>query len=138
LTDASQELIASLFAALQSNTDLTNALGGTKIFDKLPERVAYPYVVIGRTSASDWSTATEDGAAITFFIHCWSETGQRSEVATLQQLIDSAIGSDLPPMEDHTLIHLRRQITEVQRDYARGLVHGLMRYRAVLEPKVAP
>ena len=58
MKDPSDDLVTSLFDALQSNPELTDALGGTKIFDKLPERIAYPYVVIGRTSTADWSTAT--------------------------------------------------------------------------------
>ena len=138
MKSASEDLIVAVFSALQTSDDLTNVLGGAKIFDQLPERVAYPYVVIGRTSATDWSTATEDGEAITFFIHCWSDAPGRSEISSLQHSIETVLDAGLPALADHDLIQLRRQISEIQRDYARGLVHGLMRYRAVLEPKPAP
>ena len=135
MKEASEELVTALFKALNASGELEAALGGSKIFDKLPERVAYPYIVIGRTSTSDWSTATEAGSAITIFIHCWSKAANRSEISTLQRLIEDTLGDGLPAMEDHHLIQLRRQLAETQRDHARGLVHGLMRYRAVLEPK---
>ena len=137
MKDPSDDLVTSLFEALRSSTELTDALGGSKVFDKLPERVAYPYVVIGRTSTADWSTATEEGVAITFFIHCWSQAAKRGALSDLQQIIDTTIAAGLPPLQDHELIQIRRQISEIQRDHARDLVHGLMRYRAILEPKPA-
>lgn len=135
MKDPSDDLVTRLFEALRSSSELSDALGGTKIFDKLPESVAYPYVVIGRTSTADWSTATEEGVAITFFIHSWSQAARRGETAELQQKIDTIISDGLPDLRDHELIQIRRQIAEIQRDYGRDLVHGLMRYRAVLEPK---
>ena len=137
MKDPTDDLLTSLFATLQADVDLSEALGGPKIFDRLPEQVAYPYVVIGRTSTADWSTATEEGAAITFFIHCWSQSAKRGEVAALQQLIHANIDAGLPDLQDHELIQIRRQISEIQRDYGRGLVHGLMRYRAIVEPQPA-
>ena len=40
MNDPTDDLLTSLFAALQADADLSEALGGPKIFDRLPEQVA--------------------------------------------------------------------------------------------------
>ncbi len=134
MSDACQELIASLFEALSTNSELTVLLGGAKIYDRVPERVELPYIVIGRTSMSDYSTATEEAVAIVLFIHCWSQSADRREVHAIQQQIAAALTGQLPAMPGHVLVHLRNQFSETQRDHVRGTMHGLMRFRAVIEP----
>ncbi len=135
MSDACQELISSIFKALTDSTELGALLGGAKIFDRVPERVDFPYVVIGRTSSTDYSTASEDGLAVIVFIHCWSQSAARQEIHAIQQHIETELTQKMPAMAANNLIHLRKQYSETQRDHARGLMHGLMRFRAVLEPQ---
>ena len=134
MSDACQELIAGLFEVLTTDAELQTLLGGAKVFDRVPERVAFPYVVIGRTSTTDYSTSTEDGVAIILFIHCWSQAAGREEVHAIQQRIEAVLEASPPGLAAHHLINLRNQFSEVQRDHGRGIMHGLTRYRAVLEP----
>lgn len=138
MSDACQELITSLFEALTDSSELTSLLGGVKIFDRVPDRAGFPYVVIGRTSTTDYSTASEDGVAIVLFIHCWSKSADRREIHAVQQQIDAVLTGPLPAMATHNLIHLRNQFSETQRDHVRRVMHGLTRFRAVLEPKTNP
>ncbi|MEP1206725.1 MAG: DUF3168 domain-containing protein [Rhizobiaceae bacterium] len=135
MSDACQELITGLFETLTGSTELTNLLGAAKIFDRVPDRVESPYVVIGRTTTTDYSTASEDGVAIVFFVHCWSQSADRGEIHAIQQLISTLLTDQPPVLATHNLIHLRNQFSEVQRDHLRGLMHGLTRFRAVVEPK---
>ena len=79
MSDASRDLIQAVFSALSSDPDLTAALGAAKIFDQIPERSALPYVVLGRVTTTDWSTATEDGDAVEFSLHIWSQAKGRAE-----------------------------------------------------------
>lgn len=136
MSDSGQQLIGILFQALLGDAELASLTGGPKVFDRVPEKAAYPYVVVGRTSVSDWSTATEDGAAIVVLIHTWSGTSDRTQSHAIQQRIDTILTGELPPMAGYTLVQLRNQLTETWRDHTDGHLHGLMRFRALVEPAI--
>ena len=133
MSDPSQELIAGLFQALLNDVELAALLGAPKVFDRVPERCVFPYVVVGRTSVTDWSTATEGGTAIVVLIHTWSDTTDRAQSHGIQQRIDAILTGTLPPMANHTLVQLRNQLTETWRDHNDGHLHGVMRFRALVE-----
>jgi len=134
MTSANQQLQTSLFKTLAADADLQTALGGDKIFENVPERSSFPYIVLGRQVVSDWSTATEDGVAIVFFIHIWSRSTDRDECNALQEAVQKTLTGELDAMDDHKLIHLRFQLAETRRDRTNGHLHCVMRFRAVIEP----
>ncbi len=133
--DATIDLRHALFTALSADTELVAQLGGPKVFDKVPERVSPPYVVVGRSASSDWSTATEDGEAIVFFVHTWSKSANRNESHDLQAHVKRIMAANLPALDDHHLVNLCFQLAETRRDRAEGYLHGVLRFRAVTEPR---
>lgn len=134
MTDATDELQKYVFQVLSSDEELTSALGGPKIFDHVPERVSHPYVVLGRSIASDWSTSTEDGIALVFFIHIWSRSKGRAEINLLQSRVRNVLNAPPKTIGDQSLIGLNFQLVETRRDRSNGNLHGVLRFRAVLEP----
>ncbi len=134
MSDASRDLIQAVFSALSSDPDLTAALGAAKIFDQIPERSALPYVVLGLVTTTDWSTATEDGDAVEFSLHIWSQAKGRAEVMHIQSGIEKVLKAESFSLQDHRLIQLRNQFSETRRDGATGNLHGLLRFRATVEP----
>ena len=50
----------AIFAALSASSDL-QALIGNRLLDYVPRDSAFPYVVLGDGSETDWSTSTERG-----------------------------------------------------------------------------
>lgn len=71
-----------------------------KVFDDMPEREPYPYVVMGEMTAGDWSDKFTPGQEVSSTIHIWSQYKGRKEVdemadAVLQALTRRAL--DLSP-----------------------------------------
>lgn len=122
------------FQALSADPALTTLLGADRIFDRVPERVRPPYVVLGQSMVSDWSTATEDGEAIVFFIHVWSKSSDRDQCHAAQQEVKRVLESGLS-LPATNLVALRFQLTDTRRDRPSGYLHGVMRFRAVIEPQ---
>ncbi len=133
MTAAILDVQKAIFKALTADSELVDALGGQKIFDKMPERVDAPYVVIGRSTASDWSTATDEGEAVTLFIHVWSQSGSRAECHTLQQHLKRILHDQAQALDAHHLVAMRLQFSETRRDRKSEHLHGVMRFRGVTE-----
>ena len=130
------ELQKAIYGALNANAALIVALSGSKIFDHHPEKVAFPYLVLGRATNTDWSTSSEEGIEHLITIHSWSKKTGRSETWQLQQLIKSSLHDVDLLAQDHFIINLRLEFSEARRDAASGRMHGIMRFRAVTEPKI--
>lgn len=133
MTSALSALQRSIFTVLSQDNDLANVLGSAKIFDRVPERVEPPYVVLGRSMVSDWSTSTDTGEAIVFFIHVWSQANSRTECNSIQAHIKRILAANIPPLDSQTLVALRFQLAENRRDRLTEHIHGVMRFRAVIE-----
>ncbi len=133
---ATLDLQQTIFKALVADLDLIAELDGQKIFDQMPERVAPPYIVVGRTTTSDWSTSTESGEAVTVFIHVWSDQGSRTQCYELQAHLKRILHDKSQSLDSHHLIALRLQFSETRRDRKSEHLHGVMRFRGVTEVAV--
>jgi len=136
MTAAIAELQQAIFKTLVEDEDLIGKLGGVKIYDQVPERVALPYIVIGRTTSNDWSTSTEDGEAVTLFIHVWSRSGARTQCHELQQHLKRILHDTSQTLESNHLVALRLVFSETRRDQVSEHLHGVMRFRGVTEVSV--
>ena len=125
----------AIYEALIANGDLITLLGGTKIFDHHPERVAFPYIVLGQATSTDWSTSTEDGTEHLITVHIWSRRSGREEVYDIQRQVGVSLHDAQFSGQDHHIINLRFAFSETRRDANSGRLHGVMRFRAVTEPK---
>ncbi len=131
----SADLQKAVYGALAANTTLITALGGTKIFDHIPQKAAFPYLVIGQATDRDWSTSSEDGSEHRMTIHIWSGKSDRQEVYQLQQLVRLDLHDAQLSAQDHHLVNLRHEFSEVRADPRSDALHGIMRFRAITEPK---
>ncbi|MDD9910841.1 MAG: DUF3168 domain-containing protein [Ahrensia sp.] len=134
MSAASTALQRALFQALSHDGELLTALGSAKIYDRVPERVSAPYIVLGRSTVSDWSTSTEDGETIVFFVHVWSRANSRHECNSLQDLVRRVLTDDVALTNPHELVALRFQLAETRRDHETDHVHAVMRFTATIEP----
>ncbi|MEM8749414.1 MAG: DUF3168 domain-containing protein [Pseudomonadota bacterium] len=134
MTNAVSQLRQAIAKALIADTTLTEIVGTNKVFDTVPERVAPPYVVVGRTTTSDWSTATEGGEAITLFIHTWSRASNSEENDRMQEAIKQSLSAIQPALDGHHLVNLRFEYAETRRDRVSAYLHGVARFRGVTEP----
>ncbi len=126
MTDAVQKLQAAAIAALQAHPALALALSG--VYDGPPARVAYPYVSVGDSLSSDWSTKTATGREIRLALTVWDDGEEPTRLHTLIGHVEDAIAGvarDVPGWRIASLVFLRSLIT---RDAA-GPWAGLVEYR---------
>jgi len=129
------DLQKAIYGALSSSAELVTVLGGTKIHDHNPDKAELPYIVLGLATSTDWSTASEDGKQHDVSIHVWSKLFARKEIQQIQQLVYEALHDQNLAAQDHVIINLRQQFSDMRWDEKSGHMHGISRFRAITEPK---
>lgn len=132
---AAIELQKAIFAALKEHVGLA-AKVGDRIHDLTPGEVQFPYVTFGQTSFYDWSTGTEIGTEHLFTLHVWSKVRGKSETVEIMGLMQDCLHNAQLVMNGHHLVNLTQEYAEARLDEELLLYRGLIRYRAVTEPKV--
>lgn len=127
------ELQKAIFGALAGNSALA-ALVGPRILDHAPANVAFPYVTFGRTGVYDWSTGTENGAEQLFTLHVWSKGRGKKEVLEIMDLARQSLHDAPLDLDGYRLVNLRLEFSEARYDDRNEAHHGLLRFRAVVEP----
>src|ERR1041384_5327301 len=103
----------AVYAALASNADLQALIGfPPRLFDYMPRESAFPYLVLGDETCSDWSTATELGSEHLFTVHAWSRNAGHREAKQIADIIRTALHNASLPVTDCTLIDLRHLATD--------------------------
>ncbi len=122
----------AVFAALLSDAAVASAIDD-RLYDAPPREPAFPYVTIGETRVSDWSTGTEDGAEHRLSLAVWSrERGKRQSYEIMDAI--EAVLHDAPLVLDgHALVNLRFEFAEVGRERDGITWRATMRFRAVTE-----
>jgi hypothetical protein len=124
----------SVFAALDGDAALTALIGAGRIFDDVPQGTTLPYVTLGRATAQDWSTGSEDGTEHVFTVHVWSGARGKQQAHEVLGAVRAALHGQPLAVAGHNLINLRHEHTEVRPDPDGETIHGLARFRAVTEP----
>lgn len=134
MTAAAIEVQKAVFAALQGDAALAAALGGARVYDHAPAHAPFPYITFGRSSSSDWSTASEDGAEHVFSVHVWSRARGKSEVAAIMERVRERLHDADLALAGHVLVNLRHAFDDIRYDDDHDVYHGAMQFRAVTEP----
>jgi len=134
MTSPAIELQRAIHAGLAGNAALVTRLGGAKIYDATPPNAQFPYITFGRTSMFDWSTGTEIGSEQLFTIHVWSKARGKAEALEIMEMIGAVMQSENLALETQALVNLTREFSEARYDEDLSIHHGMIRYRAVMEP----
>jgi hypothetical protein len=134
MASAGWNLQKAVYAALVGDATLTALLGGPKIYDAAPQNAAFSYVVIDQMRVADWSTGTESGAEHMLTLHVWSRHAGKKEAYEIADGVRAVLDGVLLGLEDHRLINLRHQYSELKPDEDGETYHGVIRLRAVTEP----
>jgi Protein of unknown function (DUF3168) len=134
MASAGWDLQKAVYAALAADATLTTLLDGPAIYDAAPQDAAFPFVVIDQTQIRDWSTGTEPGAEHMLMLHVWSRYAGKRAAYAVADAIRAALDGALLSLDDHRLINLRHQYSELKRDEDGETQHGVLRFRAVTEP----
>lgn len=133
---ASWALQQAIFATLCSSDEIKDVAGDPpRIFDTPPRGTAFPYIVIGDDTESDWSTATESGSEHSVVIHIWSRADSHKEAKLVSDAVrDTLDGAELN-VTGQALIDIRYLETGFTREADGETIHAVLRFRAVLEPQ---
>jgi len=133
-TAAAAALRAAIHDALTSDAALVALLGGPKIYDEPPRAAAFPYVTLGETRISDFSTGDGEGAEHQLTLHAWSRQGGHREAHLIAGALLTALDDAPLTLTDHTLVNFRFAVADVRREADGRTYHALVRFRAVTEP----
>jgi hypothetical protein len=134
MTAASVALRAAIVAALGADAPLTSLLGGAKIYDQPPASAAFPYVTLGESRVSDYSTGDAPGEEHAVTLHGWSRQGGHKEAHSIAGALLQALDDAPLTLADHTLVNFRFAVADVRRESDGRTYHALVRFRAVTEP----
>ena len=135
MSSISFSLQQAIFAALSSSSDLQALIGNSpRLFDYVPRDSAFPYVVLGDGSETDWSTSTEDGTEHQLTIHAWSRSTGHKEAKTIAEIIRSALNNAALSITGATLIDIRHLATDFSRESDGQTFRARLTFRAVTEP----
>jgi hypothetical protein len=133
-TAASAALRAAVHDALAADSALTSLLGGPKVFDEPPRSAAFPYVTLGETRITDFSSGDERGEEHQLMLHAWSRQGGHKEAHLIAGALLEALDDAPLALADHRLINFRFAVADVRREPDGRTYHALVRFRAVTEP----
>ena len=128
------DLQKAAYAALAADAPLAGLIGADAIYDHVPQRAAFPYVVIDQTRINDWSTGTERGSEHLLTLHVWSRYEGKRETYAIADAIRAVFEDTDLPLDDNRLINLTHQYSDLKRDPDGETYHGVLRFRAVTEP----
>jgi hypothetical protein len=133
-TAASAALRAAVHDALAADAALNALLGGPKIYDEPPRAAVFPYVTLGETRVTDFSTGTEQGEEHQLTLHAWSRQGGHHEAHLITGALLQALDDADLALAGHTLVNFRFAVADVRREADGRTYHALVRFRAVTEP----
>jgi hypothetical protein len=134
MSSASAALRAAIHDALVADGAVNAVLGGPKIYDEPPRTAAFPYVTLGETRVTDFSTGTEPGQEHQITLHAWSRQGGHREAHMISGALLQALDDAPLSLADHRLVNLRFATADVRREADGRTYHALVRFRAMTEP----
>ena len=108
-------------------------LGGSYVYDFVPQRAAYPFVSLGNVVSRDWSTSSERGDEHALTLHIWSKARGKKQCHLIVSSVRRVLHDVELSVEDHSLVNLRHEFSDVRLDPDGETFHGIVRFRAVTE-----
>ena len=125
----------SIFATLGADLTIASLLGAPRIYDQVPQPATYPYISFGQSTTRDADTGTDTSDEHLLTLHIWSRAEGRRETHLLIDAVRAALHDKPLSLAGHRLINLRHDFSEARRDPDGDTLHGIVRLRAVTEPK---
>lgn len=105
----------------------------TGVFDRSPQGQDYPFVTIGESTVSDWSTKTTNGTEQRVSVHIWAREGGRKQAEVVAEKIHSLLHMGTMAVDGQTLVLMRFLSSAISLENDGYTYQGIMRFRALLE-----
>jgi hypothetical protein len=116
---------------------LTAYPGMPAVYDDVPTNAEYPYVALGEDTHIPFDTDDSLGAESTLTIHVWSRYRGKKEAKDIQALVYAALTRQALYVEDHDLITIEFEYSDVTLDPDGITRHGVQRLRSLCEQSVS-
>lgn len=121
-------------------TRLNSQLGGTPVYDFVPQGSGYPFVVIGESTALNWDTKTIEGQEFTVTIHAFDKAAGKKSVQTIMQSVYTALHRQEAniTVSGYTLVLIECDFHQAFQDPSPEgdtdhYFHGIQRYRCIVQ-----
>jgi len=104
------------------------------VFDDMPEKEVFPYVVMGEVTARDWSDKFESGQEVYSTLHIWSQYAGRKEADEMADSILQALTlSPLDLLPNFRAVLDRFDSYDLIIDIDGKTRHGIIKMRYLIE-----
>lgn len=129
--DSALSLQIAHIAALKADATLVSFVG-TKVYDYVPEKSAYPYLVYHITDSDEWDTTMDNGDEHSVYVHVFDDAeGSKRARRIMQRVYELLHGVTTYSLTDHKLVNSRRVLRAMEREGQ--LYHGIGLFRAITE-----
>lgn len=129
--DASLELQTAHIAALRADATLQSLIS-QRVYDYIPRKTDYPYIVYHITEATEWDTTTDNGEEHAVYVHVWDDReGSKRARQIMQRVYELLHDVTTYSLTDHNLVNCRRVNRNMEREGQ--LYHGIGLFRAITE-----
>lgn len=139
MTHPANAIQAGVYTRLTGYSALATALGGTKIYDHVPQGTSAPYVLIGEDTLNDGGNKTHNGWECTITIHSWDyeKAGRKSVKAIMGHIYDALHRQESNlTITGFSLVYIECEFEQVLPEQADGATdhyyHGVQRFRALI------
>lgn len=129
--DASEQLMKAHIAALRADATI-QSFCGQRVYDYIPRKNDYPYIVYHITDSDEWDTTTDNGEEHAVYLHVWDDKeGSKRARQIMQRIYELLHDVTSYSLTDHNLVNCRRVSRTIEREGQ--LYHGIGLFRAVTE-----
>jgi Protein of unknown function (DUF3168) len=128
---SSLALQRAMLSRLAADSSLAALVGGSAIYDDVPQGTRPPYVSFGDIATRDWSTKEARGEEHFATLFVWSRERGRKQAYAIIGAIDAALDGAALVLEGHRLVNLSTTFWTVARDGEN--YRGIVRLRAATE-----
>jgi hypothetical protein len=118
----------SIKTALDAYAPLT-----APVYDDVPQKSAYPYVVIGDDVFTDRSTDTGLGRRVAVVVHTWSEYRGKKEIKEMQGAIEDALERAILTIQGYNFVTIDLESAETFVDSDGRRRHGVQTFSCLIE-----
>lgn len=104
------------------------------VYDHVPAEAAFPFVVVGDATASEWGAGDLAGEQHALSVHIWSRYQGRMEMKQLMGAVKAALDGAPLALSGHHLVDVRFVFADEFPDPDGISRHGLLRFRAITHP----
>lgn len=120
-----KEIQTGIYGGLSGDAGLGALIEG--VFDHVPDKTDYPYVVIGDARARDWSSHSRNGLQVSVMIHIYSRQGGRKQALEIASRIYELLHANSLSLSGHSVAMVRHEASSIE------LMEDGRTYHATLE-----